>query len=70
VLVNQDLAIIRLVQAVEDAHQGGFPGAVLTQQRVDFACSHIKIDVIVGNYARETLDDTAKFYFRNPPGRR
>ncbi len=34
--LHQDLAFIGVVQPVQDAHQGGFSGAVFTQQGMDF----------------------------------
>ena len=34
---DQDLAFIRLIQAVEDVHQGGLAGAVFPQQGMDLA---------------------------------
>ena len=35
--VDQDLALVGLVEPVEDVHQGGLAGAVLAEQRVDLA---------------------------------
>jgi hypothetical protein len=35
--VNEDLALIGGVQAVEDVHQGGLASAVFAEQTVDFA---------------------------------
>src|SRR5207245_4476912 len=42
---NEDLAAVRLVVAVEDAHQGRLAGAVLADDAVDRASSHDERDV-------------------------
>ena len=60
--VDQDLALVRLVHAVELAHQRAFAGAVLAQQGVHFAGVHIKIDMVVRQHARKALDDIAHFH--------
>ena len=36
-VVEEDLAGVHLVEAVEDLHEGGFAGAVFAEQGVDFA---------------------------------
>ena len=35
--VQQDLALIRMMDAAENIHQGRFAGAVFTEQRADLA---------------------------------
>ena len=35
--VQQDLALIRMMDAAENIHQGRFSGAVFTEQRTDLA---------------------------------
>ena len=52
--VDQDLAGVRVDQAVEDVHQGRLAGAVLADQRVDLAGAHVEVDVVVGDARRET----------------
>jgi hypothetical protein len=45
--VYEDGARIRLVEAVEDLHQGGLPGAVLAEQAEDLAAVQRDRDVVV-----------------------
>ena len=58
--VQQDLAGVRVVQAVEDVHQRRLAGAVLAEQRVDLAAPELKVDVVVREDARELLGDPAE----------
>ena len=37
--VQQDLALIRMMDAAENIHQGRFSGAVFTEQCADFAAA-------------------------------
>ena len=55
--VYQDLALVRLIDAEQDAHQRGFPGAVFSQQRVDLSLADPDGDVVVGNDPRKALGD-------------
>ena len=55
--VLADLPHFSLIEAKEDAHQSGFSGAVLTQQRVDLATLQLKCDVVVGDDARKHFCD-------------
>src|SRR5262245_1135508 len=41
-----NVAGVRLVRAPEDAHQSRFAGAVLADQRVNFARADIKVDAV------------------------
>ena len=59
--VDQDLALVRPVEAVEDVHQRRLPGPVLAQQRVHLALAQVEVDVVVRDDAREPLGDAAKF---------
>ena len=59
--VDANLAAVLSVKAVKNLHQGGFAGAVLAQERMHLACFDIKIDMVAGQDARETLDDAAHF---------
>ena len=44
----QDLALVGLVEAVEDVHQRRLARSVLTEQRVDLAAAEVEVDVVVG----------------------
>ncbi|GHI55743.1 hypothetical protein Srubr_55890 [Streptomyces rubradiris] len=59
--VDRDGALVRLLHAVEDLHQGGLAGAVLAAQGVDGARAYGDVDVAVGDDAGETLGDAAQF---------
>ncbi|GAA2484379.1 hypothetical protein GCM10023100_29980 [Actinocorallia cavernae] len=59
--VDGDGALVRLLHAVEDLHQGGLAGAVLTAQGMDGALGDGDVDVAVGDDAGETLGDAAQF---------
>ena len=58
--VDEDLPLIRLVQAVEDVHQGALAGAVLAEQRVDLARFHGQVDAVVGDERAEAFGDPLK----------
>ena len=47
------------MHAVEDLHQRRLAGAVLAEQRVDFACAHLDVDAAQGLHAAEVLGDAA-----------
>ena len=55
--VEQDLALVRLGEPVEDVHQGRLAGPVLAEQRVDLARRDVQVDVVVGDHARIALRD-------------
>ena len=65
-----DLALVRLVEAVEDAHERALPGAVLTEQGVHLAGLHVEVDAIVGDHSGEPLRDTAQLEQRQRVARR
>lgn len=44
--IYEDLAGVGLIDAVEDPHQGGFAGAVLSNQRVDLSRSQRQINTV------------------------
>ena len=50
-----DDALLGLIQAEQDAHQRGFAGAVLAQQRVDLPFAKLQGDVVVGYDAGKRL---------------
>ena len=58
--LDEDLALVRLVQAVDDVHQRRLAGAVLTEQRVHLAAAEIEVDAVVRDDAREALRDPAQ----------
>ena len=43
--VDDDLALVGLVEAVEDVHQRRLAGAVLAEQRMHLAAAKIEVDV-------------------------
>ena len=57
VAVDEDLALVRACQPVEDVHQGGLAGAVLAEQRVDLTRPDVQVDRIVRDDARIALGD-------------
>ena len=67
--VQQDLALVRLGQPVQDVHQGGLARAVLAEQRVDLARFHGQVDVIVGHEAAEALRDPLQLQLHRPASR-
>ena len=60
-VVEQDLALVGLVEAVEHVHQRGLAGAVLAEQAVDLAGLDREVDVVVGDQVTEALGDAAEF---------
>src|SRR5262249_38874074 len=67
-VVDQDLALIRLHQAVQHVHQRALAGAVLAEQRLDLARLHHEVDAVVGHQPAEALGDAAKLELhRQPP---
>ena len=59
--VDRDGALVRLLHAVEDLHQGRLAGAVLADEGVDGALAHGEVDVVVGHDAGESLGDAGEF---------
>jgi len=64
-VVEQDLALVGLVQAVQHVHERGLARAVLAEQRVDLSRFDDEVDVIVGHEAAEALGDAAEFELHN-----
>jgi hypothetical protein len=56
-VVDEDLALVGLVEAVEDVHERGLARAVLTEQPVDLAGTDDQVDALVGDDARKPLCD-------------
>ena len=59
--VDQDLAAIVLVAAVQHLHQGRLAGAVLADQADDLAIADLEIDTLQGAHIGEVLFYFAKF---------
>ena len=56
---DHDLALVGVVQPVEDVHQGRLAGAVLAEQRMHLALAEVEADVVVRDDARKALRDVA-----------
>src|SRR5690349_13664405 len=67
IVVEQDLALVRLDEPVEHVHQRGLARAVLPQQSADLARLDDQVDLIVGDQAPEALRDTAQLKFHRQP---
>ena len=67
-----DLALVRVVEPVEDVHQGRLPRSVLAEKRVHLAVLELEVDVVVGDDPREALGDALQLEeggVRHVPGR-
>ena len=58
--VQADLTLVRVVEAVEDVHEGRLAGAVLTEQRVNLSLAQVEIDVVVRHDPGKALRDSQK----------
>ena len=58
--LEEDPAVVRVVEAVEDVHQGRLPRAVLAQERVHLSLPEVEVDVVVRDDSREALGDAAE----------
>ena len=65
-VVEEDLALVGLVQAVEHVHERRLACTVLTEERVDLSSLDGEVDVVVGDQAAESLRDAAKFELHVP----
>jgi hypothetical protein len=59
--VDEDVAVVGLVEAVEDRHEGGFAGAVFADDAVNGALADLQVDVPVGVDEAEALVDALQF---------
>ena len=59
--VDQDLAAVRPVEAIGDAHRGRFPRAVLADQGVNRARPDQDVHPVVGQHVPEPFGDVAEF---------
>src|SRR5262249_18515178 len=57
---HTDLALVRVVEPVEDVHQGRLARAVLAEEGVHLAGHEVEVDVIVGDDPGEALRDAAE----------
>ncbi|MDQ1215290.1 hypothetical protein QE411_000145 [Microbacterium arborescens] len=60
-VVEEDVALVGLIEAVEDVHEGRLAGAVLPEESVDLARPDDEVDVIVGDQGAEALGDAPEF---------
>ncbi len=63
--IHKDFALVRLVKAVEDVHQGGFARAVFPQQGKDFTLFEGEVNMIVGQHTGEAFGNTLEFENRS-----
>ena len=61
-LINTNFPFIRLIQPVENFHKSAFTGPILTEKGMDFSCTNIEIDAVIGNNPREPLDNPLHLY--------
>ena len=57
--IDGDAACIRLVEAVELAHQGTFAGSIFPKQCMHFAGAHIEANLGICQHTGEALNDIA-----------
>src|SRR5690606_35719356 len=62
-VVDEDLALVRFEQAVDEVHHRRLARAVLAEQAVDLPRLDDQIDVVIGHERPEPLRDTAQFEF-------
>ncbi len=58
--VEEDLALVRPVEAGEDVRERRLAGAVLAEQRVHLALGRLEVDAVVRDDAGEPLGDPAQ----------
>jgi len=57
---HADCPLIGHVVAEQDIHQRGLAGAVLAEQREDFAAPQLQVDRVIGDKRAEALADAGK----------
>ena len=55
--IDKNLAVIGVVQPVQDAHQGGFPRPIFAQEGMRFTLLQFEVDFVVGDHRAKTLGD-------------
>ena len=53
--VHEHLALVGVVEPIEDRHQGRLAGAVLPQQGVHLTAAQVEVDPVVGHDRAEPL---------------
>src|SRR2546423_12621747 len=66
--IDADLALVRVVEAVEDVHQRRLAGPVLAEQGVYLAPAHVEIDAVVCDHPGEPFRDAAELENRGLVG--
>ena len=61
VAVHQNLAAVRMVQAINHVHQRGLACTIFAQQGVNLALLQIETHLVVGQHAGEALGDILDF---------
>ncbi|MNJ16711.1 hypothetical protein D3C77_109770 [compost metagenome] len=59
VTVDEHLAFVGVIEAVDDAHQGRLAGAIFADYAVNAAFLNLKVDLLVGVHFAEPLIDTS-----------
>jgi len=69
-VVDDDLAVVGLVEPVQHVHQRGLARTVLAQEAVDLPRLDDEVDVVVGHQGAEALGDAAqlKLHVSHPEG--
>ncbi len=62
--INKNLAFIGLYQPEEDLHQSGLASAVLAENGVNFTCSYLEIDMVIGCDTWVSLRDSSRLQDR------
>ncbi len=63
--VQPNLALVRLIEAVENLHQRALARAVLAQQGVNFARAHVEINPVASQHTGEAFGDAAHLHMIN-----
>jgi hypothetical protein len=58
--VEPDLPEVRMVESIEDLHEGALSRAVLPQESVDFPAVNIQVHLVVGFYRPEGFADSSQ----------
>ena len=56
--VQPDLALVRVVEPVEDVHEGRLARAVLAEEGVHLALRELEVDLVVREHSGEVLRDS------------
>ena len=60
-VIQQNLSLIGLVQAVENIHQGRLARAIFTQKGVDLTGLNNQVDRVIGHQLAKALGNAAQF---------